>query len=363
MTRRDGRVVPRTKKPGLWRSSCAVSGGLAVLLASCGDQEQPLNAWDPQGPIAQRLDDLFWLVFWIATGVFAIFITVLLLSIILFRDREGKERLEPKQHKGNVKLEFIWTLIPTLILAGIAVPTVAAVFELADCPDGAMEVQIIGHQWWFEYHYPDSGVTTANIMVIPEDTEICALMTSDDVLHNYWIPKLSGKRYLVPGQETELRLRADEPGEYWGHCAEFCGLSHAKMRARVISMTQSDFDAWVANQLQPAITPEDGTLAAEGLAVFQSGACIGCHILDGVNNPDPDTLTITAPNLTHFATRGVFAGAVLPTGLEPTQEDWEEGLRTWLADPPTEKPGSFMPDLGLTAAEIDALVAYLSTLK
>jgi len=364
--RRAHERAPIEPQRQVWRrSGYAVVTTVAVLLASCGTVEQPLNSWDPQGPIAEKINSLFWPVFWIAVAVFILVQGALLVAVVVFRDRgeKDKDRKNPKQTEGNTTLELIWTVIPTLILAGIAVPTVATIFELGECPADSMDIEIIGHQWWFEYHYPDTGITTANVMVIPEDTEICGRMTSDDVIHNYWIPKLAGKRYLVPGQETELRLYAYEPGEYWGHCAEFCGLSHSKMRARVVSLTLDDFDAWVDNQLQVAITPEEGTLAAQGLELFRTGACVGCHILDGVNNPDPSTLAISAPDLTHFATRNVFAGAVLPTGLDPTQADWEAGLAEWLADPPTVKPGSFMPNLGLTADEIDALIAYLGTLK
>ena len=334
-----------------------------VLLGSCGRVEQPLNSFDSQGPIAERINALFWPVFWIAVVIFVLVQGALLLAVFLFRERRGKERPEPKQITGSTRLELLWTVIPTLILAGIAVPTVATLFDLADCPPGAMDIEVIGHQWWFEYRYPDSGAITANIMAIPEDTEICARMTSDDVLHNFWIPKLAGKRYLVPGQETVQRLYAEEPGEYWGHCAEFCGLSHARMRARVVAMTQGDFDAWVDDQLRPAVMPAPGSEAERGMEVFLASACIGCHIIDGVNNPDPATLTVASPDLTHFASRHVFAGATLPAGLNPTRADWEADLRKWLADPPTWKPGSFMPDLGLTADEIDALAAYLSTLE
>ncbi len=334
-----------------------------LLLASCSRVEQPLNSFDSQGPIAEQINSLFWPVFWMAVAIFVLVQGALLVAVFLFRERKGRERPEPKQVAGNTRLELLWTVIPTLILAGIAVPTVVTLFDLAECPRGAMEIEVIGHQWWFEYRYPDSGVVTANVMVIPEDTEICAKMTSDDVLHNFWIPKLAGKRYLVPGQETEQRLYAEDPGEYWGHCAEFCGLSHARMRARVIAMTGADFDDWVSNQLLPATTPEPGSQAEQGREVFMAGACIGCHIIDGVNNPDPETLTIPGPDLTHFASRNVFAGATLPAGLNPTQADWEAGLRLWLADPPTWKPGSFMPDQGLTADEIEALVAYLSMLE
>ena len=334
-----------------------------ALLGSCGRVEQPLNSFDSQGPIAEQINDLFWPVFWIAVVIFVLVQGALLLAVFLFRDGRRKDRPEPRQLKGNARLELLWTVIPTLILTGIAVPTVSTLFDLADCPRGAMDVEVIGHQWWFEYRYPDAGVTTANIMVIPEDTEVCARMTSDDVLHNFWVPKLAGKRYLVPGQETVQRLYAENPGEYWGHCAEFCGLSHARMRARVVAMTQGGFDDWIDSQLRPAVMPAPGSEAERGMEVFLGSACIGCHIIDGVNNPDPDTLTVPSPDLTHFAGRHVFAGATLPAGLDPSPADWEAGLRKWLADPPTWKPGSFMPDLGLTADEIDALAAYLSTLE
>ncbi len=354
----------RRERP-VWRLLGRVPLALLSLLAlgSCGRVEQPLNSFDDQGPIAERINDLFWPVFWMAVVIFVLVQGALLVAVFLFRERKGKQRPEPKQLKGNSRLELLWTVVPTLILAGIAVPTVTTLFDLAECPSGAMEIEVIGHQWWFEYQYPDSGIVTANVMVIPEDTEVCAKMTSEDVLHNFWIPKLAGKRYLVPGQETEQRLYADDPGEYWGHCAEFCGLSHARMRARVIAMTRSDFDEWVANQILPAVTPEPGSAAEDGMEVFLTGACIGCHVIDGVNNPDPDTLAVPAPDLTHFASRHVFAGATLPDGLNPTQADWEESLKLWLADPPEWKPGSFMQYLGLTAEEIDDLVAYLSTLE
>lgn len=337
---------------------------ILLLLAACTTEEQPLNSLDPQGPIAQQIDDLFWLVFYIAVGVFVVVQAGILAAVFIFRERKNKTYTEePKQVHGNTRLEILWTAIPTLILAGIAVPTFQTVFDLAECPDDAMRVEIIGHQWWFEYRYPDhGGITSANVMVIPAETEVCAEMTSDDVLHNFWIPKLNGKRYLVPGQETELRLNADEPGEFWGHCAEFCGLSHAKMRARVEALTAADFDAWVAAQQTAAIAPAVGSLAEEGQQIFLNGACTGCHNIDGVNEIDEAALAVYGPDLTHFASRSVFAGAALPSGADFTQAEYDAALAEWLADPPTVKPGSFMPNLDLTASEIDALVAYLNTL-
>jgi cytochrome c oxidase subunit 2 len=253
-------------------------------------------------------------------------------------------------------------VIPALILAGIAVPTTAAVFDLTECGADAIEVQVVGHQWWFEYHYPDAEITTANVMVIPAGQEVCARMTSDDVLHNFWIPALNGKRYLVPGQTTELRLQADEPGEYWGHCAEFCGLSHSLMRARVQALEPADYEAWLAAQQENATLPVEGDPEYEGYQVYLNKQCIQCHTVrfeeeEASNIVPPEAFN--GPELTHFASRDVFAGAILPG----EGQSHDAALKEWLADPPYIKPGSFMPDLALTEAEIDALIVWLDSLE
>ncbi len=225
-----------------------------------------------------------------------------------------------------------------------------------------MTVEITGHQWWFEYDYPDIGVETANVLVMPAGQEVCAVMTSADVLHNFWVPALNGKRYLVPGQETVLRLEAFEPGEYWGHCAEFCGLSHSLMRARVQAVTAEDWDRWVADQQAVAVAPAEGTLAFDGLQIYRN-LCIACHTVD--YGADSDLTNIRqddqyhGPNLTHFSSRDVFAGAYLPyEGLS-----YDDALEQWLVNAPSVKPGSFMPNLGLTQDEVDALQAWLATLE
>ena len=229
---------------------------LGLTLGACsviGIPDSPLNPLDPKGPFAETDRQP-------------------LLAGFLDRRRRvrpgagsdpgGRVPLPRPQRAqgaaqihGNTKLEILWTIIPAAILAAIAVPTVRGVFELTECGAGAIQIQIIGHQWWFEYRYPEDDIETANVMVIPAGQEVCASMTSDDVLHNFWIPALNGKRYLVPGQTTFLRLQADEPGKYWGHCAEFCGLSHSLMRARVRAVTEAEFADWLAAQQTAAATP------------------------------------------------------------------------------------------------------------
>jgi cytochrome c oxidase subunit 2 len=335
---------------------------VALLFGACtlqSSEEQPLTTFDPAGPFAERIDNLFWPVFWIAVAVFFLVQGAILVAVFLYRDRDGSK--EAKQLHGSPKLEIAWTIIPALILAGIAVPTTAAVFDLTECAPDAIEVQVVGHQWWFEYHYPDAEITTANVMVIPAGQEVCARMTSDDVLHNFWIPALNGKRYLVPGQTTELRLQADQPGEYWGHCAEFCGLSHSLMRARVQALEPAEYEAWLTAQQAGAALPVEGDPEYEGYQVYLNKQCIQCHTVrfeEGQSNIVPPE-AFNGPELTHFASRNVFAGAILPE----EGQDRVAALKEWLADPPTVKPGSFMPDLALTEAEIDALIVWLESME
>jgi len=338
--------------------------GLATLLASCSlveIEDAPLSTFEPAGPNAERIDGLFWLVFWIAVVVFFLVMGAIVVLVVVFRDRDGRKK-EPKQIHGSPTLEVVWTVIPALILAAIAVPTVSAVFDLTGCDSDSMRVEVVGHQWFFEFNYPDQGIGTANVMVIPAGEEVCAEMTSEDVVHNFWVPHLMGKRYLIPGQTTELRLEAGEPGEYWGHCAEFCGLSHSLMRARVLALEPSEFDTWVEAQRAPASLPSEGTAEYAGFELYGSKGCVQCHT---VRFDDEEASNIIAddafngPDLTHFASRNVFAGAALPE----EGESYEEALKRWLADPPNVKPGSFMPNLALTEEEIDDLITWLESME
>ena len=339
-------------------------GLLAVGLSACSlveVEDAPLDSLDPQGLFARKIDDLFWPVFWIAAAIFVLVQGAILVAVFVFRDR-GHDQ-EPRQVHGSPRLEVLWTVIPAVILAAVAIPTVRTIFDLTECGEEAMTVEVIGHQWWFEYRYPEEGIETGSVLVIPIGREVCARLTSDDVIHSFWVPQLNGKRDQVPGQTTLLRLQADQPGEYWGQCAEFCGLSHSLMRTRVQAVIEAEFDEWVAGQQTPAVPPEEGSKAAAGLEVFQARGCTQCHTVD--YGPDSDLTNLvpeeafSGPDLTHFASRRVFAGASLPQ----QGETYREGLTRWLADPPAVKPGSFMPNLGVTQREIDSLIAWLETLE
>ncbi|MBS3940289.1 MAG: cytochrome c oxidase subunit II [Actinobacteria bacterium] len=344
---------------------------LGLFLASCS---APQSAMDPAGPYAQGPHDLIVPVFVIALVVFILVQGLIIFAVVKFRRRPDDDGSLPAQVHGNTRLEIFWTVIPALILAGIAVPTVQGIFSTMNEPDGEyLTVEVVGHRWWWEFYYPDFDIYTANELVIPVDTPVRLEMTAADpgrdpargVIHSFWIPRLAGKQDVVPGQQTYLNIQASEADRYLGMCAEYCGLSHVNMRIRAESLEQGDFDAWVDNQMSPAVTPTDG-LAAQGAELFGvehntdigARSCAACH---QVWNGDGARVPGVGPDLTHFASREEFAAGLFDV-------DDEEQLREWLRDPPAMKPmqpenGVGMPNLNLTEEEIDALVAYLLALE
>ena len=361
--------------------------GLAVLalLASACVSDAPQDSLNPQGPYAETIYDLFVPVFWVAVAIFVIVEGLLLLFVFRYRRRKGRSAEMPTQVHGNNRLEIGWTILPALILAGVAVPTVTTIFDLAREPTGnVLEVNVLAHQWWWEFDYPNEGINTANELHIPTGRPInltmCAVglgyedqpspsecqpgppdgappaAIGDGVIHSFWVPELAGTQDVVPGQTTTLVLQADEPGTYSGQCKEFCGLSHAYMKFAVVAHTPEDYDAWVRDQQADAAMPEPGSLAATGMDVFLNGQCIACHAVQGLEDANGNPVVANGgPNLTHFASRECFAGCWL-------QNDDAEELAKWLDDPASVKAGSWMPDYGLTPDEIEALVAYMQSL-
>jgi cytochrome c oxidase subunit 2 len=348
---------------------------LAVIAAACAPNASQ-SALEPAGPYAQEGYDLFVPVFWVAVGIFVIVEGILLLFVMRYRHRKKRAAMPPQVH-GNTRLEIGWTILPTLILAGVAVPTVATIWELAAEPEGdVLQVTVLAHQWWWEFDYPEQGIITANELHIPTDRPVYLTMCAvglgyeqqiapstcqeqpaaigDAVIHSFWVPELAGTQDVIPGRTTYLTIQADEPGTYEGQCKEFCGLSHAYMKAVVVAHEPADFDAWVAEQQAPAAPPPPGEAQA-GLGVFLA-TCTACHAIAGLQDPNGNPLIANGgPNLTHFESRQCFAGCMLA--------NTDENLRRWLQDPPAVKAGSWMPDYGLTEQELDQMVAFLNTLE
>lgn len=358
-------------------------GGLGllaiVLLASCAP-DAGQDSLEPKGPYAQQVHDLFVPVFWVAAGVFVVVEGGFVWIMIRYRHRKGRDAVPPQIH-GNTRLELGWTILPTVVLAFVMVPTVATIWDLARVPPAdALHVTVEGHQWWWGFTYTDEDMTTsfgdegairvADVLVIPTgrtvslDLEAVGGLIGGSkeeqdyaVIHSFWVPELAGKQDVVPNRTNRILLQADEPGTYTGQCAEFCGLQHGRMKLRVVALDQADWEAWVENQKRPAAEPAD-PLARRGMDLFLNplsdgrGSCVACHAIGGT-----DAGGISGPNLTHFAdpTHECFAGC-----------NWETtdraALEAWLRNPDAVKLGSKMPSYDLTQQEIDALVAYLGSL-
>lgn len=336
----------------------ALASLLLVLFPACAE-DAPQDALDPAGEVARAADQLWDITFGIAAVVFFVVEAALIYTVVKFRRRPGREAA---QFHGNTRVEVILTVVPALILAGIAVPTVQSIFTLSEEPEGALQVKVVGHRFWWEYQYTGAGVVTANELHIPTgrpvfinlEGALTDRVTGEAAVnHSYWIPRLAGTQDIIPGRDTYMTLEADKPGTYLGQCKEFCGLGHAYMRQRVIAHPPQQFQAWL--QEQTSVPPAPTGLAAEGEELFTSGqfpggpACASCHAADSTELTAPNT----GPNLTHFASRRTFAAGVF--------ENNEANLSAWLAGPADVKPGSTMPDLGLTQEQIDALIAYLET--
>jgi cytochrome c oxidase subunit II len=371
-----------------WRAALVVP--ILLALTACAENA-PLDTLEPKGPEARTIDRLSDPVFVIAGIVFVLVQGGVLFLAWRYRKRRDDDGELPEQVHGHTLLELTWTFVPALLLAGVGVASVLTILDLEDHPDDAMEVTVIGQQWWWEYRYDVDGdgtddIVTANDLVIPAGEPVSLTITSRDVIHSFWIPALNGKRDAVPNREHPLLLEADEPGVFRGQCTEFCGLSHGYMRMRVVALDPAAYDAWAANQVQGAQNPT-GDLALEGQEIFRT-TCSQCHRVRGPGGNDEQfrgaaLVAGAAPDLTHFASRGTFAGAIFDLWLDLDgngEVDLDElgtenggriniaALEAWLRDPPGEKPmypqgARGMPDLELTEEQIDALIAYLETLE
>lgn len=355
-----------------WLRLLAAAVLLGVLAACANDA--PQDALQPEGPFAGKADNLFKPIFWFAVvPIFFLVQGLVIATVIRHRHRPG--RPEPVQVHGNTKLEIGWTAAPALILLFVAVPTINTIFDLSREPEGdPLKVEVYGHLWWWEYIYSDLDVATANELHIPTGRPVRLTLRTIEpglpapegqefaqgVIHSFWVPKLAGKQDVVPGRDNKLTLQAEKPGTYFGQCAEYCNLSHANMRLRVIAQEPDDFEAWVEEQKRPAAKPASGE-AAKGYDLFVGkGACVSCHSVGGIEG----AVARVGPNLTHLKSRETFAGATI--------DNTAENLVSWVTNPSGMKPmrpekRTGMPARGqngdLTDAEIARIVAYLETLK
>ncbi len=297
------------------------------------------------------------LVLSITLAIFLIVASLLLYALVRFRHRSTDAEREPPQIYGSNQIELSWTVVPILIVVMLFLSTTRVILntEAAPKPAGALDVTVIGHQFWWEYRYPKLGVVTANELHIPisdpaKPTPTYLTMSSADTDHSFWVPRLAGKMDLIPNRVNTMWIDPQAPGLYLGQCAQYCGIQHAKMLLRVYAQSPEDFAAWVRQQEGPAGNDlSANAAAAEGREVFMHSACINCHTVAGT--------TATGrfgPDLTHLASRDtIAAGSAMNT---------PENLRKWIADPNVMKPGALMPSMHLNDHDLDAITAYMTTL-
>lgn len=320
--------------------------GAFLLLAACA-REYPQTMVEPVTEFGRIQTALWATVTWWTVGIMVVVFGAL--TFILIRYRERPDSPEPKPIYGSAKLEIAWTVIPALIILAIAVPTIRAIFATQpEAPEDALVIEAIGHQWWWEFRYPEQDIITANEFYVPVGRPIALKLRSADVIHSFWIPNLGAKIDMIPGRTNAIEVRADSPGEYRGQCAEFCGMQHAQMAFIVVVEQPTAFSAWLESQRTPAAPPAD-PVAVRGLQTFIEVGCAACHTIRGT--PADGTV---GPDLTHLASRSTLAAGSLPNS--------PGHLGGWIVNPQRIKPGNNMPGASLEPIELRALLRYLDTL-
>jgi cytochrome c oxidase subunit 2 len=328
----------------------ALVAGLAVLGTACADDP---NALAPRGTGAREIAVLWWVMFGLGVAVFALVLVVLARTV----RRPPVGDLQPDavpddeaERRGTRWMLLGGVILPVVVIVPISVLTLVIGDRLwSQGGDDALSVELVGHQYWWEVRYPDTGAVTANEIHIPVGRDVRVSMTSEDVIHSFWVPSLHGKVDLIPGEDTHLVFDADRPGRYEGLCAEFCGIQHTHMKLLVVAHPPEEFEAWLARESADAEPPRTD-LARAGAEAFATLGCASCHAVRGT-----DAVGAVGPDLTHLASRLTLGANTIPND--------RGNLGGWIADPQRIKPGNKMPPTVLDADELRALIAYLEGLE
>lgn len=332
--------------------------GLAYLVLLTGCASQPLentfirtpSMLAPEGPVAARIASLSWFMIGLGSLIFIGVMAYLAYAIWGHRGYDLKDELK-RPNAGSTTV-ITWgvgfTSLVLAILFGLNLATMRANNALARV-DEALVIDVIGRQWWWEVQYPQQGFETANEIRIPVGRPVTLRLATKDVIHSFWIPQLSGKLDMVPNKVNELTLVADQAGEYWGECAEFCGTQHGKMKLLVIAQRDEEFAAWLEHQQTVPASPDD-ELAFEGRQIFLGSSCVYCHNVEGTNASGD-----LGPDLTHLGSRRTLGAGIMEYSLG------NEAL--WIQNSHASKPGNQMPPMDLSSEELGALLAYIKTLE
>jgi cytochrome c oxidase subunit 2 len=318
-----------------------------------GDNPVP-SIFKPLSTPAHSIYHLSLFVLTITGMIFAVVFTLLTYVVVKFRGRAADGAREPAQVYGSTQIELAWTVIPILIVVVLFLATARVIHAIQDAPEpaAAVDVTVIGHQFWWEFRYPGLGVVTANELHVPvsdpgHPTPTFLKLLSADTDHSFWVPQLAGKTDLIPNHPNETWIEPHQTGVFLGQCAQYCGTQHAKMLLQVSVDSPEAFAAWVHAQQQPGVQDEK---VAGGRRVFETTACMNCHAIGGTAATGR-----FGPDLTHLMSRVTIASGAA--------ENTRDNLRLWIQNPNAIKPGSLMPAMQMTDADLDALVQYLETLR
>jgi len=341
---------------GGWQIVLLLLGSTSALWA-VGPGDTPghgTNIFSPASTPAKSIADLSVFVLVITGIIFVVVFVLLIYSVVKFRERARDAGREPAQVYGSTQIELAWTIIPILIVVVLFLATARVIHAVEDAPEpaGALDVIAIGHQYWWEFRYPKLGIVTANELHIPvsdanHPTPTFLQLLSADTDHSFWVPELAGKTDLIPNHPNRMWMDPQRTGIFLGQCAQYCGTQHAKMLLRVSVDGPDDFSAWARAQQKPAV--EDAGAIA-GRRVFEHNACMNCHRVDGTSADGH-----FGPDLTHLMSRATIAAGAA--------ENTRDNLRLWIQDPSVIKPGSLMPAMKLSDADLDAVVNYMETLQ
>jgi cytochrome c oxidase subunit 2 len=345
---------PSTRRMRLAAQVIVLLGVPVSGLADPADRSlSPTNIFAPVSTPAHSIMGLSLFVLVVTAAIFVIVFGLLVYCVVKFGKRADDDGREPPQVYGSNQVELAWTVIPVLIVVVLFLATarVIASIQKAVQPRNAIQVIAIGHQFWWEYRYPELKVVTANELHVPvsdpaHPTPTFITLLSADTDHSFWVPRLDGKTDLIPNHPNSMWIDPQLTGLYLGQCAQYCGTQHAKMLLRVYVQSRYDFDHWIAEQSQLAHT---STSVSEGQRIFETTACINCHTIIGTAADGR-----FGPDLTHLMSRETIASGAAP--------NTPENLRLWIQNPDSIKPGSKMPAMGLSDHQLDAVTAYLATL-
>jgi len=346
----DGNVNPIA---GTTDASRQAAGGSFLTTVVMAVTPTP-SMFAPVSTPAFAIREVSFLVLAITMFIFIVVAGLTVYAIIRFRRRPGDDGREPPQVYGSTQIELAWTVVPLLIVIVLFLTTTRYIFAIEGRSPSAdaLEVTIVGNQWWWEIRYPGLGIVTANELHVPvsdpaDPRPTFITLQSADVIHSFWIPQLAGKTDVIPGKTNRMWIDPSTPGTYVGQCAEFCGVQHAGMLLTVTVHPKEEFALWVA--AQQAAAPDLPEVRA-GRDVFTSVACINCHTVRGT-----PANGVFGPDLTHLMSRATLGAGVAP--------NTRENLRAWVSDPASLKPGALMPAMKVSGSELDQLVAYLVTLR